>query len=293
LIRRLPIAALLVGAIAGCGGSHEPALPTDPVMERHASAGQLALTLEQPEQAVRQFRDGLTRARERDDAAAIADLGFDLSVAELQANQPEAALKTATEVEAELSRRSVAPLPALQLVNAVALYRTGNLAAADKLAAQVATATDRDAAARAAFLRGLIADDRGDTAGLRAAVAGMLAVGPAPEHQADRAELSARLALRDGDFRTAQARAKEAADLRRDLVDYRALARCLALEARAAELSGDHAGAADLYLRAGRTAAAQGDTASAKRWLGAAIALSRDPVLTQAARSLLAGPSGR
>lgn len=292
MIRPLPIAALLVGALAGCGGSREPAPPTDPVMERHATAGQLALTLEQPEQAVRQFRDGLARARERDDAAAIADLGFNLSVAQLQANQPEAALKTATEVGTELGRRRVAPLPALQLVNAVALYRTGNSAAADKLAAQVATATDRDAAARAVFLRGLIADDRGDTAGLRAAVAA-IAGGSDPEHRADRAELSARLALRDGDPRTARARAKEAADLRRELVDYRSLARCLALQARAAELSGDPAGAADLYLRAGRTAAAQGDTAAAKRWLGAAIALSRDPMLTQAARSLLAGPTGR
>jgi hypothetical protein len=261
-------------------------------MERHANAGQLALTLEQPEQAVRQFRDGLARARERDDAAAIADLGFNLSVAQLQANQPEAALKTATEVEAELSRRNVAPLPALQLVNAVALYRTGSAAAADKLAAQVTTGADRDAAARAAFLRGLIADERGDIAGLRAAVAG-IAGGSDSEHRADRAELAARLALRDGDWRTARARAQEAADLRRELVDYRSLARCLALEARAAELSGDPGNAADLYLRAGRTAAAQGDTASAKRWLTAAIALSRDPMLTQAARSLLTGPTGR
>ena len=52
-------------------------------------------------------------------------------------------------------------------------------------------------------------------------------------------------------------------------------------------------GSADLYLRAGRTAAAQGDAVAAKRWLGAAIALSRDPMLTQAARSLLAAPGGR
>jgi tetratricopeptide (TPR) repeat protein len=261
-------------------------------MERHANAGQLALALEQPEQAVAQFRDALARARERDDAEAIGDLGFNLAAAQLQANQPEAALDTATGVESELARRGLAPVPALQLAEAIALYRTGRSAAADKLAAQVENTADQEAAARAAFLRGLVADDAGDIAGLRDALNRITGVSGA-EHQADIEELSARLALRSGDPRIARAWAKQAADLRRELVDYRALARCLALEARAAESAGDPSVAADLYLRAGRTAAARGDAVAAKHWLMSATNLSRDPTLTQAARSILSSLGAR
>jgi hypothetical protein len=280
-------------SLGGCGGgSHEPAVPADPVMERHAEAGQLALSLERPQQAVAQYQDALTRAHERDDGEAIADLGFDLAVAELQANQPDAALQTARETEAELARRGSPPLPALQLAEAIALYRTNQLAAADALAAQVENTTDRDATARAAFLRGLIADDRGDVAGLRAALDKVTAVA-GEEQQADADELSARLALREGDPARARAEAEQASKRRRDLRDYRSLARGLALSALAAERSGDIPAAADLYFRAGRSAATDGDKSAAKRWLGRAITLSRDPALTQAARAVLAAPDDR
>jgi hypothetical protein len=283
----------LAASLGGCGGgSREPAVPVDPVMERHAEAGQLALSLERPQQAVGQYRDALARARERDDGEAIADLGFDLAVAELQARQPDAALQTARDVEAELIRRGSPPLPALQLAEAIALYRTGQPRAADALAAQVENAVDRDAAARAAFLRGLIADDNGDVGGLRAALGKITGVAGA-EHQADADELSARLALREGDASRARAEAEQAINLRRDLLDYRSLARGLALAAQAAERAGDGAAAADLYLRAGRGAAADGDKSTAKRWLDRAITLSRDPALTQAARAVLTAPDDR
>jgi hypothetical protein len=261
-------------------------------MERHSSSGQAALAFEHPEQAVNEFQKALLRARERDDAGAIADLGFNLSVAELQANDPAAALKTAHEIEAELSRRGAAPVAALQLAEAVALYRLQQPGAADKSAAQVEAMPDREAAARAAFLRGLIADDAGDVGGLRAALRNIASVTGA-EHQADAKELSARLALRSGDAARARAEAQQAATLRRDLLDYRSLARCLALEAEAAERAGDAHAAADLYLRAGRSASAHGDSRAAKNWLNQAVRLSRDPMLTQAARAALAASDAR
>jgi tetratricopeptide (TPR) repeat protein len=256
-------------------------------MERHASAGQAALALERPKQAITQYRDALARAHERDDAAAIADFGFDLAIAELRAGQPDAALKTAEEIEAELTRRGIAPPAGLRLAQAVALYRIGRSAPADAVAAQVESAGDPEAAARAAFLRGLIADEVGNVAGLQTALSNVVGA-PGAEHQADADELAARLALRKGDIQRARSQAKQAADLRRDLLDYHSLARSLALAARATELSGDGPAAADLYLRAGRIAAAQNDKPSAQRWLTQAIALSRDPSLVQAARSALA-----
>jgi len=276
----------MAASLGGCGGSKAPSQPVDPVMERQADAGQAALATEHPEQAIKQFSDALARARERDDADAIGDLGFDLAVAELRANQPDAALKTARETEAELTRRGIAASPPLLLAEAIALYRLGQPRTADALALRVESGTDPDAAARAAFVRGLIADDASDAAGLRAAFDRIAHV-PGAEHQADATELSARLALREGDLARARSQAEQAANSRRDLLDYRSLARCLALAARAAELAGDRAAAADLYLRAGRSAAAQQDEKSARQWLTRALSLSSDASLKQSAQGIL------
>ena len=235
-----------------------------------------------------QFRQALARARERDDAGAIGDLGFNLAVAQLRAGQPAAALVTARDVEAELMRRSANPggadIAGLHLAQAIALYRTGQPLAADAIATKIEGGSDA-VSARAAFLRGLIADDRADMAGLQAAWA-RIAGAREPEHQGDAAELAARLALRQGDPARARAEAERAADIRRTLLDYRSLARSLALAARAAALAGNRPAAADLYLRAGR-GAAQDDEESAKRWLNQAIGLSRDPMLTRSARAAL------
>jgi hypothetical protein len=63
--------------------------------------------------------------------------------------------------------------------------------------------------------------------------------------------------------------------MRREALDYRGLGRALALEAEAAGREGDLAAAADLLRRAGRGAAARGETASAQRWLAQAQALAQ------------------
>ncbi len=83
---------------------------------------------------------------------------------------------------------------------------------------------------------------------------------------ADAAELRARLT---DDL----ALALRAADLRRDQLDYRGMARALALAAQFATAPN---AAADLYLRAGRSAAGQGDTAQARLWLNQARELAPD-----------------
>jgi tetratricopeptide (TPR) repeat protein len=143
-------------------------------------------------------------------------------------------------------------------------------------------AGDPQAAARASFLRGLIADARGDAPGLAAA---RQALDPKAdsEQAADALELEARQQLRLRNFPTARADAEQAATLRRDLPDYRGLARNLALAAQAAKAQGDIQAASDLYLRAGRSAAVQGDTDDARIWLQRAQ--SGDP---EQARQILA-----
>lgn len=238
--------------LAGCAHP-APAPPTDQTLSRFEHAGDIALAQERPAQAAEQYRAALARARERDDAGAIADAGFNLATAQLSANDPAGALQTAQDIRAELARRTMAD-PGLDLITATALFRANRPDEAGRWASRLAGSATLGN--KAWFLRGLIADARHDRAALTQAEA---ALTPAAE-PADRAELRARL---EGDPTMALA----AADLRRDTLDYRGMARCLAL---AAQYTPDPARAADLYLRAGRSAAGQHDAAQARNWLARA-----------------------
>ncbi len=291
-MRRLPLlAALLVLAACGTAVPVAPPPPPDETLGRAARAGRIALELDRPAQAARLYAAALERARERDDAAAIADAGIGLAAAELGRGRNAEALAVARQVAAELARRQ-APVPAaLGLAEALALYRLGEARAAEAAATAVTerAAEDADAARRAWFLRGLIAAERGDMPALAAA---RDALG-APEtrgFQADARELAARAALGAGDAQDARRLAGETAALRREGLDYRGLGRALALEAEAARRLGASAAAADLFLRAGRGAASRREFPEARRWLGEAERLARDarqPEMATAARAAL------
>ena len=280
---------LLPLLVAGCGGSApDVSPPTDETLQRETHAGRLAFELERDEEAVARFRAALARAQERDDLDAIADNGYNLAVAELHANAPGRALADARATRMELERRGAKLFPALQLAEATALYRTGAATEADRMAQLVQHSEDAEAAARATFLRGLIADDRGDLTGLATAV-GALDAAETPPFEADAAELAARLALRRGDAALARQQAARAVELRQTTLDYRGLARALALEGAAAERIGDKATAADLFLRAGRSAAMQGDESDARVWLGRAASLAVGQPVGRAAADLMRG----
>jgi hypothetical protein len=274
----------------GCGGSPPDAAtpPTDEMLQRETHAGQLAFELERNEEAAAQYRTALNRAQARDDPGAIGDIGYDLAVAELRADAPDKALADARATRIELERRGAKPFPALLLAEATALYRTGAAAEADRAAQRIQQSEDADAVARATFLRGLIADDRGDAAGL-ATAADALTSARTPPFEADSAELSARLALRRGDLAHAREQAAHAAGLRQATLDYRGLARALAIEGVAVERAGDKIAAADLFLRAGRSAAAQGDKTSARDWLRRATSLAPGRPVGRDAADLLRG----
>jgi len=281
------LALIMVAALAGCSAPPPPpvAAPVDQMMLNEARAGGLAFALDRPAEAVTHYRAALARARLRDDLPSITDAGTNLAVAELRANQPEQALADARATRGELARRGAADVPVLDLVEATALYRTGQTAAADQMASLVQRAGDPQAAARASFLRGLIADAHGDAAGLAAA---RQALDPQvdSEQAADATELESRQQLRLRNFAAARTYAEQAASLRRDLPDYRGLARDLALAAQAAQGQGDTQAASDLYLRAGRSAAVQGNNADARIWLQ--HAQSGDPAVAEQARQILA-----
>jgi tetratricopeptide (TPR) repeat protein len=280
----------LVVLLAACGGGEkQPAgPPEDQALVRHEQAGKIAYDLDRPDEAVAQFEAALTHAQARDDLQAIGELSFNLAVAQLRANRPRDALTTTRQARAELIRRGSRPFPSLLLAEATALYRLGQRDEADSLAAEIEAAGDADAAAGASFLRGLIADEAGDDSGLRAALARLSGVS-APLRVADRLELQARLALRQNDPANARAAAMHAAGIRQEGLDYRGMARALAVGGQAAEEAGDRELAADLYLRAGRSAAAQSDADTARPWLERALDLTTDSATEEAARTALAG----
>jgi hypothetical protein len=288
-LKRLPPFLLGLLLLAGCGGHHPAGAPEDAALAQAAHSGQQSLSFARPEQAVRQYQQAFTLALARNDAQAIGDCGFDLAVARLAGNDAAGALRAALRTRAALAARAVPGFAELDLVQAAALHRLGRDGNADLLAARAqATANDPATRAKASYVRGLIAAAHGDQAGIAAALAGFgQPKRPSPDWQADHDELSARLALLDGQYRQAALYAQQAADIHRAQLDYAEMADNLALAAQSMRPAGALREAADLYLQAGESAVARGDAASAVPWLQQVLMPGADPAAQQTARDSL------
>jgi len=282
------LAALVLIGLAACGGSTPP--PPAPVgdqqLEKAERVARLAFDQRQLDQAAVLTREALNKAYARDDLGAIADSGYNLAVIELRRGKASEAVTLARGVQAEITRRGQAPFDALRLVEAMALFRDGDMAGAAPIAIALSGSGQAEIAARAWFLRGLLAAGQGDLAGVDAAIAA-LGASTNGELRADRAELNGHRARVAGDGAEMRRSWLAAANLRRDALDYSGMARVLALAAEAAQGSGNAAEAADLYLRAGRSAAVQGANADARKWLGEAARLG-SPDIAADARARLA-----
>jgi tetratricopeptide (TPR) repeat protein len=270
------LATLLSLTLAGCGSAPKEGPAPDLRMNQPNDAGNRALQTNQPTVAVRQFRLALTRAYERDDAGAIGDIGYNLAVAQLRAGATEDAARTVRETRNELELRRVTAPADLILVQAAIDYRLGAL---DKALASTQEVLDRsplnpEAAERAWYIRGAVLADRGDAQGLAQAIAA-LGASTQPDQQADRLELTGRAAVLRGTQEAAVANFEQAADQRRLALDYRGMARCLALAGDASLRIGRTAAAAGLFLRAGRSAFLQGDTRTGLALLDRADQLAR------------------
>ena len=278
MILRFSLVVAIAGTLAGCGGGKpaDPGPPRDIRLDGANTAGSQAMTMGLPEVAIRQFSVALARAYERDDAGAIADAAFNLALAQMRAGDPRAALVTVRSAEAELTRRR-APMPAeLGLAEAAAAYRAGDPASA-LAASQRALdrpAGDADTVPRAWFIIGLVAADRGDRAALAQALAA-LRPSKSADLEADRLELQGRAALLDDRPGDALPMLEQSAANRQQALDYRGMARALALAGDASLRIGRTADAASFFLRAGRSALLQGDTAMANPLLGRAAELGR------------------
>jgi hypothetical protein len=272
----LGLAAVLV--LAGCGGGkpHDEGPPSDRRLEQANRAGTRALAANQTREAIKQYRAALALAYERDDAVAIGDVGYNLAVAQLRAGATTEAARTVREVRAELARRKQAPPPELALVQAAAAYRQGAGDEALALAQEVLARAPLppETATRAWYIRGAVSADRGDAKGLAQALA---AIPPStqPDQEADRHELAGRAAMLSGASDRAASEFEQAADQRRLALDYRGMARALSFAGDAVLRQGRTEEAANLFLRAGRSALLQGDAATGRRLLDRADALAK------------------
>ncbi len=281
---------------SGCAGHRSPAPPQDDALEQAARSGRQSLSSGHAAQAVAQYQRAFTLALSRDDAPAIGDIGYDLAVAQLAGDDAgghgaAAALRTILRTRDALDARAAPGFAELDLAQAAALHRLGRDPEADPLAARAqATASDPATVVRASYVRGLIADARGDAMGILAALDRFgQPRRPSVDWQAARDELAARLDRRRGHYLDAAAVAQRAADLHRSQLEYRDMAAMLAFAADARGRGGAPAEAARLYLQAGESAAARGDDASATPWLRQVLLIPQaDPVVRQAAQQRLA-----
>ena len=269
----------LILLFAGCGGSSPPPQPPEPLDQDLISGWRLArFAFEQGQydEAAGLYARVLERAYARDDLRAIGEVGYELAVVRLRQHDPRAAAEQAMRTREELRRRGAVPFAELHLVEAVALYESGDLDGAEVMAEQaieLAPAPSDPLVDRALFLRGRIAADGADAAGVSRALA-QLGDTHNAELRADRLELLGRLNLLEDRPESALPNFRESADLRREVEDYIGMARALALAGEAAKSTGRAAEAADLYFRAGRSAELEGNRAEARRWLGSAARLA-------------------
>lgn len=264
---RLPLSLLSVLVLTACGGGApvDTGPPPDVKLDQANKAGTQALSMDLPGLAVKQYKVALSRAYERDDAGAIGDVAYNLALAQMKAGDSKAAVATAREARAELSRRRAAVPPELILVQSAAAYRSGDLGGAAAAAQEVldSGAKDPDVVRRAWFIRGLVAADRSDTAGLAQSIAALAPPTKQADLDADRQELQGRAAFLANDSAGALSLFEQSASNRQQALDYRGMARALSLAGDAALRSGRAADAADFFLRAGRSALLQGDMAMA------------------------------
>lgn len=276
--------------LSGCSGAakDDTVQEQDTAYTQAMDGGRQALAIERYSVAEREYREAVHLALRRDDPSAIGDAAYDLAVTQLAAGDATQALVTVQQARDTLRMRvgqtAIVPggLPgssasvtagktstsgktvnpdsgALDLVSAAALYRLGRLDEAAGPARQASLSDQTDIALRGSFIAGLVAAGRNDSATLNAGIHALAAVKPPQSAvlRGDLAELQA-LAILNTNPASAMDFAASSVDLRRETGDYRAMARALSVEARAAQAAGQGARASALLAQAAQSLGARG-----------------------------------
>jgi len=286
--------ALIVMTVGGCSSSRR--VPQSSNVDENSArlnrSARIAYDHGQLKQAANLYRQALNRAYLRDDRKAVVDSQYNLAVCLLGLRSFDEALVWVHRAQKELVDGQQSITPDILLLEAVILFRTGKPDKAWQITDQILSVPGKSPVtveSKTHFLRGLIADQRGDRDQLGREI-DALAKSIDPGGRADHKELTGRLAMAAGNWEAAIEAFDQTVRLRRENHDYGEMAQALALAADACRQAGKPAGAASRYLRAGRSAVQQGNHQDAKKWLNRAVELAGqagDEPLEQEARSYL------
>jgi tetratricopeptide (TPR) repeat protein len=265
-------AAILV--IGGCGSSAQvqkgPTIDED--LERFNHAAQQAFDSGRLQQAASFYRKALERAYIRDDLKAALDAQYNMAICLINLQSDAEAFEVIQQAKSEMAMAGESREADFLLLEATVLLLREDLDAAWKITDQILALTPRASSivqGRTYSLRGLIASQQGNTDRLREAIVSM-GQPNSPVLRADRHALLGHLAMAEQHWDAAVNEFVAATDLRREARDYRGMAKALALAARASEKAGHADEASVRYLRAGRSAALQGQYDDAWNWLNQA-----------------------
>ncbi len=289
----LILVVLLITA-GGCGSSRvvQEGPGVDENLARLNRSARIAFDNGQLEQAANLYRQALDRAYLRDDRQAVVDAQYNLAVCMLGLRSYDKALERVHQAQNELVRGEQSITADILLLEAAILFRTGKPDKAWQITDQILSASERPPGAvesKTHFLRGLMADQRGDTGQLGREIDALAKSGN-PGRQADREELTGRLARAEGNWEAAIKAFDLTVRLRRENLNYGEMAQALALAADACQRAGKPSEAAKRYFWAGRSAVQQGNNQDAIRWLNNAVQLAGqagDEPLKQEVRSYL------
>ncbi len=278
----------------GCGSARVGAKSAgvDENLVRLNRSARIAYDNGQLEQAANLYRQALDRAYLRDDRQAVVDAQYNLAVCMLGLRSYDKALERVHQAQNELVRGEQSITADILLLEAAILFRTGKPDKAWQITDQILSASERPPGAvesKTHFLRGLMADQRGDTGQLSREIEA-LAKSDNPGRQAEREELTGRLARAEGNWEAAIKAFDLTVRLRRENLNYGEMAQALALAADACQRAGKPSEAAKRYFWAGRSAVQQGNNQDAIKWLNSAVQLAGqagDETLKQEVRPYL------
>jgi tetratricopeptide (TPR) repeat protein len=268
---------ILFGGV-GCSSSptEQSRSGVDEEFERTNRAARTAFDNGRLQQAVGLYNQALERAYVLDDLNAIVDAQYNLAVCLTGLNSYVEALERVNQSKAELARTNQSIPADILLLEATIVYRLGKLDDAWQLTDKILLDPRRLSEAiqsKTHFLRGLIAGEWDDINQLRNEIAS-LGKPSAVGLRADREELVGRLAMAESNWNEAIEAFDSTAELRRDDFDYNEMVNALALAAWVCEQAGKLSEASKRYLRAGRSAARQGENRNALNWLNRAEKLA-------------------
>ena len=270
--------AIILGSGLGCSSSppEQGRSVVDDEFERTSRAARTAFDNGKFQQAVNLYNQALERAYVLDDLNAIVDSQYNLAVCLTGLRSYGPALERVNQAKIELARSSRSIPADILLLEATIQHRLGNLDDAWQLTEKISQESNLASAAvigKTHFLRGLIANAKGDISQLRREIA-FLDTPAVIGLRSDREELAGLLSMAKGNWHEAAEAFDRTAELRREDFDYSGMVNALAQAAWSYEQAGKLSEASKRYLRAGRSAAQQGENRDALKWLNRAEKLA-------------------